>query len=62
MYRYEVYFEGRTYVYSKKKLTEQEVFDEAADIISSDARSRLDNDCNIVNMEILDEETKRGDW
>ena len=48
MYRYEVYFEGRTYVYSKKKLTEQEVFDEAADIISSDARSRLDNDCNIV--------------
>lgn len=56
MYKYTVYFEGTTDVYSEEPLTEEEVFDEADSIISSDARTRLDNDCSIYNMELTDTE------
>lgn len=56
MYKYDVYFEGRTFVYSDVPLEEDEVFDIAGDIIESDARTRLDNDCNILEFELLDTE------
>ena len=52
-YIYTVYFEGTTEVYSDNELSEEDVFDEAASIMISDARTRLDNHCDVENMEII---------
>ena len=41
---------------SEDELTEEEIIEMAEDIIYGDARTHLDNDCSIDNIEVVDME------
>ena len=56
MNKYYIYFEGTLEIDSEDKLTENEIIEMSEDIIYGDARTRLDNDCSIVNIEVVDTE------
>lgn len=56
MTKYYIYYEGNLEIEAEDDIDEEELFELATDIIYGDARTRLDNDCSIVNMEIVDKE------
>lgn len=56
MNKYYIYFEGTLEMDSEDELTEEEIIEMAEDIIYGDARTHLDNDCFIDNIEVIDME------
>lgn len=55
-YIYHVYYEGTLDITSDRKLAEDEVCDLASDVIGSDARTQLDHNCGVMNIEVTDVE------
>lgn len=56
MNKYYIYFEGTLKIDSEDKLTEEEIIEMSEDIIYGDARTHLDNDCSIDNIEVINME------
>ena len=56
MNKYYIYFEGTLEIDAEDELTEEEIIEMSEDIIYRDARTHLDNDCSIDNIEVIDME------
>lgn len=56
MNKYYIYFEGTLEIESEEDLEEEEICEMASDIIYGDARTHLDNNCSIDNIEVIDKE------
>jgi len=57
MNKYQIYFEGSLFVWAEN---EDEAISKADDVIDGDARTHLDHDYSINNIEVIDCEEGRS--